>query len=555
MVPGPLPATPAGKANDPPAGSLSIVLSCPQCGAPTLADDDAVSVTCGHCQSFLVIARPGRDQFFLAQNQVTGPEEIRNIVILYRTQAHRAELVARFGSRDREGEPVPPPEPLIERLLREFEERLLRQMKVLAAHRVQVPYWHLAGSIVQATLGRRHDGPKEISLRAYAVEHSLPGYDVAQANLRDRGLRLSGARVRPLARKDLAAEGPFLPWRAATVESSREIEKWVSRDLTPDIEDVTRKGSYLFGRRLLVYRAYWLAQVATDEGARWILVDGGFGTIAGYPSQDEVRTLLRQAVRDPEDALSRETRVLVRPARCPDCGAEQRWAPHWQVAVCANCHLALCPEPDGLQVVPYDHGAFGPVDLDGCYLPFWSYPLRLTLPGAAAVTRLEAYCRLLFPQGAPPGFAPSGDRLWVPAFRLLGTEIGDRAFHSLSAALHMKPPAMGQGKLPLGGRPRFEAVTVPEKDAREALPYLLFGLHDRASAARLNTRLVQKAIVEAKLAPGTGRLTMLPLERAADGLRIPGTDAVLPELLLRGGPELAALRATVWQPGARRGRA
>ena len=542
----------AARPEDRPIGPLAIHLSCPQCGAPSVVDDETVSTTCAHCKSFLVIARPGREQFFLAQSQVAGPEDIRNIVILYRTQAHRAELVARFGSAGPDGEQTPPPEPLIEQMLRRFEERLLRQMQVLEAHRFQAPYWHLAGSVLQATLGRRRDGPKEITLRAYGVEHSVPGYDTARANLRDLGLRLSRARLLPLTRKRVATEGPFLPWLAARDRSYQEILKWVNRDLTPDIEDVMRKGGYVFGRRLLVYRSYWLAHVTSDEGARWILVDGGFGTIAGYPAQEEARALLRQGVSDPEDAESRETRAVVRPARCPDCGVDQRFAPSWQVAVCDNCHLALKPEPEGLQIVPYDHGAFASVDLDGCFLPFWSYPLRLTAPGAPLLTRLEEYAKLLFPQGIPPSFSPRGDHLLVPAFRLLGTEVGDRAFHELGAALHAQPPEVHGGKLPLGGRPRFEAVTVPEKDAREALLYVLFALHNRPSAARLNTRLVQKAIVEAKLEVAPGRLLMVPFERSGDDLVIPGTEQVMPGLLLGGGPELEAMRATVWLPGAGR---
>jgi hypothetical protein len=129
-------------------------------------------------------------------------------------------------------------------------------------------------------------------------------------------------------------------------------------------------------------------------------------------------------------------------------------------------------------------------------------------------------------------------------------EVGDRAFHSLGAALHAQPPRVREGKLPLGGRPRFEAVTVTEKDAREALLYVLFSLHGRTSAARLNTRLVQQAIVEAELEIAPGRLLMVPFERSGEDLLIPGTGQVMPGLLLAGRPELEAMRATVWLPGA-----
>ena len=41
-------------------------------------------------------------------------------------------------------------------------------------------------------------------------------------------------------------------------------------------------------QKVLVYRPYWLAKVTLDEGARWVLLDGSFETIAGYPDDAEV---------------------------------------------------------------------------------------------------------------------------------------------------------------------------------------------------------------------------------------------------------------------------
>ncbi len=535
-----------------PAGPLAVVLSCPQCGGPSVIDDDTVSLTCAHCRSFLIVARPGREEFFLAQSQVDGPDAIRSIVVLYRTQAHRAELVARFGTEGSDGERVPPSEALIERLLREFEERLLSQMQVLETHRIQVPYWHVTGSILQAILGRRRDGPKRMLLRAFGAEHSVPGYDTTRANLRDLWLRMSRARVKPLARKEVAAEGPFLPWLSIPEQSYREILKWANRDLVPDFEAVTRRAAFAFAKRLLVYRSYWLALVTTDQDTGWILVDSGFGTIAGHPSEDEVRGLLRLAVADPEGSASRETRAVVRAARCPDCGADQAFDRRWRVAMCPNCHLALAPEEAGLKVVPYDHAVRGQADLDGFYLPFWVFEFSLTLPGGKAVTRLEEHARTLFPQGVPQGFSPQGTRLFVPAFRLLGTEVGDQAFQDLVAATHGAPPDVRDGKIPLGGRPSCEAVTVPESEAREALPWVLLCLHNKPSAARLNTRLIQKVLGEARLDAGPGRLLMVAFEREGGDVAIPGTDLVIPGLVLRGGPELEAHRATVYQPQPKR---
>src|SRR4026208_1111325 len=77
-----------------PSGPLSIVLTCPKCGAPFEADDTVVTVSCGHCSSLLILSAPGRDEIYVADDVTRGPEDIRQIVITYRVQAQRAEIVA-----------------------------------------------------------------------------------------------------------------------------------------------------------------------------------------------------------------------------------------------------------------------------------------------------------------------------------------------------------------------------------------------------------------------------------------------------------------------------
>ncbi|MFI5403889.1 MAG: hypothetical protein ACHQ1G_13205, partial [Planctomycetota bacterium] len=47
------------------SGPLAIVLACPKCGAPFEADDTAVSVSCRHCSSLLILAAPSRDEIYV----------------------------------------------------------------------------------------------------------------------------------------------------------------------------------------------------------------------------------------------------------------------------------------------------------------------------------------------------------------------------------------------------------------------------------------------------------------------------------------------------------
>jgi len=532
------------------SGPLSILLSCPQCGGPSTVADDARSAVCAHCGSFLILDRPGRDEIFLAESLVTGAEEIQRIVIAYRVQAHRAELIARYSTEGVDGTRLEPPEVFLEQELRRYEGSLAQTVHVVEAHAVEVPYWHLAATILQGILGRQHDGPKEVRIRAFGVEHTVPGYDTRKANLRDRGLRLARARVHPLSRVTAQERGPFLPWVPIPEEAHREVDRWRARDLDPGTEPVTKRGDLVFVRRFLVYRRSWLARVVVSDAEQsWVLVDAGFSTIGGYPGEVEARALLAAAVPEPARAGLQETKVYVHPSRCPDCGADTAFAPRSLAVICPNCQLGLEPRPEGVRVFPYDHAEpswSGPAE----YIPFWIFPARMTVTGAAPIERLDAYAQLLYPKGAPPGFSLKGGHFFVPAVRLLGTEAGDECFQHVAEWIHGSPPELVAGKVPLGGGSSFRDATLPEGEAREVLPFLLYAIHDKPSAARLNTLLVRKLLDAARIEDAPGRLVFIPFAPDRESLGVPGRDLRLSRALLDDGPEIVAQRVTVFRASA-----
>ncbi len=528
-----------------PSGPLSYLLRCPHCGAPSELEADAVSFVCAHCASFLALEHPGRDEIFLGgESQVPDVEAVREVVIAYRVQSQRAEIVSRFGTLEEDGSRTPPAESFIQRKLRDYEARIREQVRVMDAHRIQVPYWHVSGRIVQAVLGRRQDGPKEVRLRAFLVEHTVPAYDTRRFNLRDRGLRLSGARVRPLGRRELKDAGPFLPWAPVPEQAYQEIRKWQGRDLIPGFEAVTRRGAFCFGRRILVYRPVWLARVITDAGQSLVLVDAGFGTIGGYPSEAEGISLLRAVVADPEGALSRETRAVVVKSRCPDCGIEAAFDRRAVIVPCPNCHRGLAPGPEGIRLVPVGHVSG---DLDAAWLPFWVFPFSLRTAAAAHQT-LESWAKTLHSRGLPPGFAPRGPGLFVPAMRLLGTEPGDTAFRELVEWVHGAGLRLESDKVPLGGRPELIPATLTGDEARELLPFVLWAINGRTSAARLSTLILKQAIEAPKLESGEPRLVMLPFRRDGALLACDGGPA-LPRLVVDGGPALDAQLVRVSNAG------
>ncbi|PYS95050.1 MAG: hypothetical protein DMF50_10300 [Acidobacteria bacterium] len=491
----------------------------------------------------LLVSAPERDEIYLADDQLRSPEAVLETVIRYQVQAQRAEILGLRGGDDER----PPPEFWVQMRLEAFERRLRSRARVVEAYRLHVPYWHITGWIVQAILGRRADGPKLMRVRAFALEHSVPAYDPQQANLRDRGLRLSRSRVRPLTVREVRERGAFLAWAPVPERSYREIDRWRGQDLDPGTQPVARHAAFLDRGRVLVYRPYWLARVAIDE-EQWVLADGGFGTIAGHPDAAEARTLLGVARADPlHSGEPSFRRVHVVASRCPECGFEKALAAGYHVHVCPNCHRGLGPAPDGLRLVPYGHCVRGEERLDGDYLPFWRYRFRIEMADAPAIERLEDYGRALFPQGAPPGFRPSGEHLWVPAFRLLGTEAGDETFKDLAEWVHAAGLEARDEKIPVGGRPVTWGASLSEAEARELLPFVIAALHGKTSAARLNTLLLQRALTNARLTPSAPELVMVPFDPAGEALCIAGTALRVPKLLLTGGPQLDAQRASVHQ--------
>ena len=514
---------------------MKLRFSCPKCGAPCEVDDAARSHACTHCGSLLLLEAPQREEIFVVDAQVRSPADVLALVIEYRLEAYRAELRGRF--RDAQGQA--PPEILFEAQVRAFEARLRTGTRIAEAASFQVPYWHLAGTIVQAILGRHRDGPKLVRLRGFGVEHSVPAYDVGQANLRDRGLRLGEASARPLLAADLEARGPFLPWRPATQggQGYREIDKWRMRDLDRAIEPVVKHGEFLFGRRLLVYRPYWLARVI-GERAEWVLVDASFGTIAGHPDELEARALLAQAVRDPlgsSEAHFRNVHALA--SRCPDCGAEQLFEPSHCVVVCPSCQLALRAEPGGIRMVACDHAK--PHSVPSTYLPFWRFDLS---PDEARPASVAEFARQWF-TGTEPAGLPRARQLWVPAFRLLETEAGDEALKALLEAVHASEPELAAGKVPLGSRAAIAGASLSEGEAAALGRFALFAALGAPAAARLNATIVRQWMgLELKLQPP--RLAFLPFEDRGDLLGF-GT-AQFPRWLLEA-PERAAQRVNVQQ--------
>jgi DNA-directed RNA polymerase subunit RPC12/RpoP len=525
---------------------VRIELQCPKCGAPFEVDDETRSVVCEHCGSLLLLEAPEREELYLAEGLVHGPQDLVEILVGYRVQAHRAEVVHRF----KDSNDNPPPELLIENRLAAYERTLRETVRLLAAEQVHVPYWHLTGAIVQGILGRIRGAIKTTRVRAFAVEHTVPGYAPERANLRDRGLRLDHTLARPLTAAAVSGASCFLPRVPMAERQFREIDRWLRRDLDREAEPIARHAAFLPGPRLLIYRPYWIAKLITDQGQEWVLFDGSFETIAGYPSEREALALPSLRDADPLGTAQESfRRVRVIPSRCPDCGVEGRYDREAALIVCSSCHLALQLTPEGARVVPYDHAVRGGTGADTAYLPFWRFAFQAEFLDRTLATSIEEYGKVLFPQ-PPPGFRLEGRHLYVPAFRLLGTEPGDEAFKAICEWIHAQPPEVREGKIPLDGQPRLVGASLTSDDARALAPFVLVALHTKTSAARMSALLFKRAVQDVRMSLTEPRLLMLPFDCEGDEVTIPEARLRISAQLLRRGPEIQHLRATVFRAAA-----
>ncbi len=521
------------------AREFEVQLLCPHCGGPFIATDATISHTCEHCRSLLIIAAPEREEVFVEPAQITEKAAILETLLRYRIDAQRAAIVAKHS--DREGNP--PPDILVNSLLKRFENKLRESAKVIDCRLIHVPYRQTSGKVVQAVLGRHGEGPKIARLRAYIAEQTSAAYDPARFNMRDAGLRLGRSVFKPLQSADVPKLGRFLP-RLAADASRRELEKWRGQNLEGGFDSVAKHGQVVVTFEATVYRPYFLVRAQLDRGDETLLVDAAFGTIAGYLSETERDTFTRGKDTDPlgtEGASFRN--ITVAPSRCPNCGMDPKLAEAAIVSVCLNCHAGIAPTARGLALTNYDREEGTTASRDTVLLLFWRFPFEIRLGASPVIRTLEAYAAAIFPQGLPKGFSPQGPHVLVPAWGLLTTEAGDNAFAAVATALHSRPWAWTPDRVGLEARPRFVPVSFAEEEARQIAWATLFALHTKASAARLNTLLLKQKLFDAKLSFGAGSVALITFTAKEKVYERP--EVKVPRLLVEGGAPLAAQRVTV----------
>lgn len=536
------PSSPPGRAAPPPASPdadhLWLQFACPNCGGPFRASETTVSHQCEFCQSLLLVEAPSAEEIVIEPARVVKPAELLKTFVELRLDALRPR-----SEVDEHGREIPPGLIELARFKR-IEKSLREKSRILGSELVWVPFEQTSGRIVQAVLGRRGEGAKEVSIRGYVAETTHAVYDAAKFNFRDKGLRSSSLAMRPIEKKDYEPPQRFIP-RAANVEANPQLRRWTTQTLDANIDTIGRRAEIIPVWRALAYRPYFVVKLEADQGVQTVLFDGVHGAVSGYLADDEVKALHGVRKTDARKGLESHARhVRAIPSRCPNCGADQKLDEEALVSICLNCHAGIAPTPAGLEIRNYDREEQLHASKKVTLLPFWRFPFEITVEGKKAKS-VEAYFDLVFPRPVdkPPGFAPKGEFLYVPAFPLLTTEAGDAAYLELTRFMQHQQWSWTSDRVDLHRRPRFVPATVPVEHARVVAFAALLCIHTKPSATRLNTLLLKTKLFEAPLTLGDPRLSLVGFADAENQIERPG--AKLGKLLIDGGPKLLAQRVTV----------
>ncbi len=338
--------------------TLTFMAPCPQCGGQNLWELFQVFNQCDYCGAQLWHPTvPEAQEYLIARDHIIDADGIAYVMAQYEAMRQHSLMVGELrGGSPRDDLTVDLTAEWIRQQLpsvHELIQRYLPKFTVQESFRVYVPYYLVSMDLLYCVLGRERNGTRKVyRLMGYRIEEIFPAYH-ASLNFRDRGLWMTSERLRALRAEDLASND-FIPPVSDVDPSAETLRRWSRRReiLKPEIDPIEFTSFVSRTRHWYVYRPYHLARVMTPEGLRWVLLDGQFGTIAGYPGEQEVQKI-RSAVHTDALVDDHGVRIHLLPFRCPECGWDVPYTSNASLLLCFNCGRLLKPTPRGLHPVPY----------------------------------------------------------------------------------------------------------------------------------------------------------------------------------------------------------
>jgi predicted RNA-binding Zn-ribbon protein involved in translation (DUF1610 family) len=490
---------------------LEVELDCTECGAAFVAGIWDHSFRCSYCGSVLACERALGDEVFAVSDGGTAAAALE-ILIRNECESYRNELIGR--SKNEEGQGIDLAPPLLDLQVSLFRKKLERDLALVEAHDFLVPYELHQRTVVQGVLGRR-GAAKESIFQSIRTEDVGRRYDAARYNLRDRGLKIRGARLALLSAKHLERAGGRALAVAERGEGGPEAPGDRSRvQLDPTVEAIGRLDGIAAERRVRVWKQMGFARVTRGGQVEDYLIDRQFGTIAGCLESDESASYRELAPRPLDEVLQKPVLRAIA-AECPNCGGELQLSPRAHLAFCPTCATAIRISADGLSPVEYLRSEVPERDGAEAVLgfPFWAFPLQL-LAGDRVFQRVWDWLEVVGPQTTAQRFRetdPATSLLYVPARATFGSRPLDDAFAALvSVATWRQPSLLRDRPTPAEGLSLLDV----ELDAAEAAAFAHFALvalHDPQSTRRLNGVTFRQLVGDAELVLGHPELAVVAL--------------------------------------------
>jgi hypothetical protein len=489
---------------------LEVELECTECGAAFQAGLWDHSFRCSFCGSILVCARAlGEEVFAVSDGGVTERDALA-LLIRSECESYRNELIGRAKGPDEEEKPILFPE-LIERQVEAFRRELEQKLELVEAHDFLVPYELHERTVFQGVLGRR-GAAKESILVSFNTEDLLRRYDRARWNLRDRGLKIRGARLALLSER----HRELTAGRALEAGAAPGAEPSVERadvQAEPGVQVISRVDGVCRERRLRLWKQMGFACVSRLGRKEHYLFDRQFATIAGQLSAEEAESF-RSLAAQPLTAVVPKQILRAIASECPNCGHELPLPPRSHIAFCPSCALAIEVTADGLVPREYELASAPQAPAGSCLgFPFWAFPVRVRCDGKE-FTRLWDWLELVSPQPMAVRFRendPAQARVFVPARPVFGSRELDDAFAALAAVATWRQPTVRTERVQPETGLRLLDVELPARDAAPLAHFALVSLHGPQSTQRLNGMNFRKLVAEAEVVTGPPALAVVPL--------------------------------------------
>ncbi len=507
---------------------LEIVARCPHCGGETRWRLLQRLNTCPFCDSALFWPQePGAPSSLVAEDRLADPDALLDAVLTLDALSQWAALMnaARQG---RQEEDLPALYELEEpdgARLEEIKRRRRGLFRLCQDRPVFAPYLLLSATLAYHALGRVSPADRKVYESLFFVaEEVLPAYPPPW-NFRDRGLWTSQGHLRPMT-EDVLLRGPLLPPAQGEPAVGETLRRWSANRhlLERDMDPVAFASGTFALRRWLLFRPFHFAEMDTPEGRRWFLLDGQFGTVAGYPTAEEVTGVLGGGWSALAPSALRPPDIRVLAFRCPGCGWDLKASLRTEAQFCTNCGRILQPTEEGLQELPYAFvelpwpAPAGGAGAGRVFLPFWRFEGTFTLEGRCVPGARELLALALpdVARSLPPQWGPA---LFLPAFDALTWQKYDAFAFEAARMLTSAGAQRTEGRLietePLGVEGGVVLPVVPYGPFADGMARLLPGLLPPALQRILFPPALRR-LQGATFSPRSADLVLVPVPLSAE---------------------------------------